>query len=336
MSFWQVTAAWALGHLGREQYASGRLTLARQTFQQALQWDTAGLALLGLGQIAYEWNDLPAAARFLEDALRVFPAAIQVDYRFETCLMLARVNKGSGMEQARLLTEQRPDLAAQWAAFRVQMALRQGDFSIGTRWFDALDLKNASPLERLTYIKMLLVRGEAEEALELLQNTDSADAFLYQLQVLLLQSETYHVFGETAQAVSILSRVLELTEPEGFVRLFLDAGQPLTDLLKGILLTRCPVSAAYAHKLLDALNNRDGSTAAPPAVSTQPLTDSLTERELEVLKLLTAGYSNQDIAQILVVSTGTVKTHIKNIYSKMSVHSRTQAAARARALGIMT
>lgn len=240
------------------------------------------------------------------------------------------------MEQARLLTEQRPDLAAQWAAFRVQMALRQGDFSIGTRWFDALDLKNASPLERLTYIKMLLVRGEAEEALELLQNTDSADAFLYQLQVLLLQSETYHVFGETAQAVSILSRVLELTEPEGFVRLFLDAGQPLTDLLKGILLTRCPVSAAYAHKLLDALNNRDGSTAALPAVSTQPLTESLTERELEVLKLLTAGYSNQDIAQILVVSTGTVKTHIKNIYSKMSVHSRTQAAARARALGMMT
>lgn len=345
-SFWLETCLWAICHLAREYYAAGSLTLAHQTYQQALKLvpdrsdpPGLGLAYLGLGQLAYEWNDLTLASRYLNDALS-FPSD---DIRIETQLALAWVKIAgqhpSGafdhLKKAEELAP--PDLKTQCAAFRVLIALRQDDYSIGTDWFDTVELKNASAIEFLTYIKMLLVRGEAEEVLDLLDAqlgvAEENNHLVYQLKLMLLQAETFHVFGETAQAVSILSRVLEMTESEGFIRLFTDTGPPLTDLLKGVLTTRSPVSAMYANKLLDALNNRTLST--PPAISTQPLSDSLTDRELEVLQLLAAGYSNQDIAQILTVSPGTVKTHVKSIYHKMSVHSRTQAAARARILGLI-
>lgn len=343
-NFWLSTSIWALCHLAREYWTNAQLQLAHQTYQQALklspekiQLPALGLAYSGLGQISYEWDDFASAARHLENALYLFSDEMPIDYVFETYLTLALIKDKPQvwLEKAAALTSQRPDLAAILATYEVQIALAHHDLTIGTRWFDSCDLQKAAPLEILTYLKMLLLRGEVEESLDLIEAQLLAARGLYQLKLIVLQAETYHTFGETAQAVSILSALLSSTESEGFIRLYLDAGQLLTDLLKGVLTTRYPVSTRYTNKLLEAMNAAPLPESPALASTTHPLIDPLTDREREVLEYLAAGYSNRDMAQILFVSEGTIKTHIKSIYSKMDVHSRTQAAARARALGIL-
>jgi LuxR family maltose regulon positive regulatory protein len=143
-----------------------------------------------------------------------------------------------------------------------------------------------------------------------------------------------------------------LGRPEGYVRVFLDLGWPLYELL-GRLAARAraagtfggaiaPVVGDYVHKLLDtfqqereAQRNR-GAEAVPlmPPLA-EALVDPLTERELEVLQLLAEGLSNKEIAERLIVAPSTVKQHLKNIYSKLDVHSRTQAVARGRELALL-
>ena len=136
--------------------------------------------------------------------------------------------------------------------------------------------------------------------------------------------------------MAALELALTMAEPDGYVRTFVDEGAPM-----GALLRRAAsrgVSPAYLSKLLDALDAeapmRRGPTGLASPVA-QPLEEPLSERELEVLRLIAGGLSNRDIAQELVLATGTVKKHINNIFTKLNVRSRTQAAAQAKELGLL-
>jgi LuxR family transcriptional regulator, maltose regulon positive regulatory protein len=139
--------------------------------------------------------------------------------------------------------------------------------------------------------------------------------------------------------VSTLAQALALAEPESYVRTFADEGAQMTALMSDVLeahqrghLGRLDrPSAHYLSKLL-AATEQTTSGAAPP---TAQLPEPLSERELEVLQLIEAGRSNRRIAQELFVTTATVKTHIRNIYRKLDVHSRTQALVRARELNLL-
>lgn len=342
--FWLTTSAWAMSHLAREQMAAGKFQLAWQTYQQTLKLfpgteypPTVGLVFLGLGQLAYEWNDLATASRYFENALYHFSTHIQGEYLLEAHLGLAMVKAANGNFAKAMQQLDKAPLHRDLEAYRVQIALQNHDFTIGTQWFDSFTLQDTTPIEILTYIKVLLARGEIDEALDLIETqlNWTNNPCLYRLKLMVLQAETYHIFGDTAQAIKVLTHLLATTESEGLIRLFLDAGQLLVDLLKGVLTTRYLVSTLYATKLLEAMTTAPEVFSEFAATPVQPSIDPLTERELEVLECLAAGYSNRDIAQMLFVSEGTVKTHIKSIYSKMNVHSRTQAAARARSLGFI-
>jgi LuxR family maltose regulon positive regulatory protein len=139
--------------------------------------------------------------------------------------------------------------------------------------------------------------------------------------------------------VGALAEALALAEPEGYVRTFVDEGQPMAELLSAMLDPRRGgrsgvagrVPAHYPSKLLATLE-REAEGAASPAAG---LPEPLSERELEVLRLVAVGKSNRRIAQELYVSVGTVKTHLNNLYRKLETHSRTQAVARARDLGLI-
>jgi LuxR family maltose regulon positive regulatory protein len=136
-----------------------------------------------------------------------------------------------------------------------------------------------------------------------------------------------------------MGRALALAEPEGYIRIFVEEGPPMAELLSEVLeaqqrgrldsLRRVP--AHYLRKLLAALE-RDATGPARPATD---LPEVLSERELEVLQLIAAGKSNRRIASELFVSVGTVKTHVNNLYRKLDSHSRTQAVARARELKLL-
>jgi LuxR family maltose regulon positive regulatory protein len=135
--------------------------------------------------------------------------------------------------------------------------------------------------------------------------------------------------GETRRAVEALDRALELAEPEGFIRPFLDLGAPMAVLLKKA--AESGANRELARRLLDKF----GDTAADPSAS-DALLEPLSDRESEVLDLLVSGLSNQEIAQRLFVSVNTVKTHISHVYGKLGVNSRAQAIARCQQLDLLS
>ena len=139
--------------------------------------------------------------------------------------------------------------------------------------------------------------------------------------------------GEEAAAADGLARALYLAEPEGYIRIFVDMGPAMAALLKRTA-SRGRAST-YMGRLLAAFGDKQLHGVASYAPQMQPLVEPLTERELEVLQLLAEELSNAEIGQRLFISLPTVKSHTRNIYGKLGVHSRKQAVAQARALGIL-
>jgi len=131
------------------------------------------------------------------------------------------------------------------------------------------------------------------------------------------------------QALVVLERALTLAEPEGYVRTFIDAGKPMDRLLRQVLSE--DIAPNYAARLLADFGGE--ASLATPAMNA--LVEPLTEREIDVLRLIVAGLSNADIAAELVVAVSTVKSHVNHIYGKLGVENRIQAAERARTLGLI-
>jgi LuxR family maltose regulon positive regulatory protein len=168
------------------------------------------------------------------------------------------------------------------------------------------------------------------------------------IEVLLLQALAMQETGDPEQALPALTKCLTLAEPEGYVRVFLDEGVPLQMLLAQWLACADagPVKS-YALHLLSEFDAEPSATAALPVDPTarhvvspaepsgQVLVEPLSERELEVLRLIALGKTNPEIAQQLVIARGTVKAHAAHIYQKLDVTNRTEAVARARQLGLL-
>ena len=162
------------------------------------------------------------------------------------------------------------------------------------------------------------------------------------IEVLILRALALHAQNDLNAALAALERALTLAAPEGYVRVFLDEGQPMAALLHEA--HSHGIAPGYVATLLAAFPTDEERTPANStsrhtggsqhsALSTQ--SSALTERELEVLRLLAAGHSNQEIAGELVVAVGTVKRHVNNIMSKLQAQSRLQAVTRARELNLV-
>ena len=152
----------------------------------------------------------------------------------------------------------------------------------------------------------------------------------------LVQDELSQRAGAAADAerdLADLERALGQAEPEGYVQVFVNEGKPMAGLLRRAI--AAGVARAYASRLLEALDRTAVKREPAAATGPSPLVEPLTERELEVLRLMAAGLSNREIATELVLAMGTVKAHLHNIYGKLGVRGRTQAAARARELGLL-
>jgi LuxR family maltose regulon positive regulatory protein len=155
------------------------------------------------------------------------------------------------------------------------------------------------------------------------------------IDTLIVQALAFQALGNETQALNSIGRALTLAEPEGYARIFLDEGMPMKRLLYQA--AQRGFSPTYAGNLLAAFDVAPATPAqAPPrTVRSVPLVESLTPREIEVLRLLAEGQSNREIAQKLYLSLSTVKRHNATIYGKLSVTSRTQAVARGRELGLL-
>lgn len=207
------------------------------------------------------------------------------------------------------------------------------------------DLPYAREFEYAMLARALIALGTLETAHILLQRLVSLAERGQRpgdlIEYLALDALALHAQGQARHALTTLRSALLLAEPAGYVRVFVDEGQPmralLHDLRRGLLQLPAPdkrPSLAYVDRLLDAFAPSVSETtnlpSANPTTPSRTLLEPLTARELEVLPLLAQGLTNQEIAERLVISPGTAKRHIANIFAKLDVANRTQAINRAR------
>jgi LuxR family maltose regulon positive regulatory protein len=147
------------------------------------------------------------------------------------------------------------------------------------------------------------------------------------LKVMVLQAVAHHAHGGEDKAARLSGEALVLAEPEGFIRLFVDEGAPMSGLLSAAAARQ--VMPDYVAKLLAAFRTK------PELPSTQPLFEPLSQRELEVLRLIAEGLSNQEIGGRLFLALDTIKGHNRRIFEKLEVKRRTEAIARGRELGLL-
>ena len=197
--------------------------------------------------------------------------------------------------------------------------------------------------EFIVLIRILVAQNQIADALKLservIEKTQASGRNAATIQVSLIRALIYHAQVDMDRAFMALEPALNLAEPQGAVRVFLDEGEPMAALLEAFSRQPTVTGRRFVDSLLAGF-----STSQIPAESTRigdriangsELVEPLSERELEVLRLLAAGLSYREIAEELYVSINTVKAHAKNIYSKLGVHGRMQAAQRAAELTLI-
>jgi LuxR family maltose regulon positive regulatory protein len=343
--------------LGQAQVAGGNLRRALNTraeifrLAETLHRDPPLISYVWAATLYYEWNELDHAAEHWKLAMerqallrnRSFP---------EYFVGLARLKWTQGdaqkayatLEQALNFARQvNNEIAAvQITAQIIQFKLIQGDLDAGLAWLKAHPARPADDFvyfrqdEYLTRTRVLshqrtpAALAEAGQWLNKLLHHAAGDGRQTdRVKILVLKAITEAYSNNPEQALATLNQALTLAEPENYIRTFLDEGQPLIELLHQAI--RHNVAPTYAAHLLKAANAEVPLPAGPAA----PPPFSLSEREVEVLKLLSNYYSPQEISDSLVISIHTTRTHIKQIYRKLDVNSRKQAIFTARKLNLV-
>jgi LuxR family maltose regulon positive regulatory protein len=388
----------AVCHLAELEMRQGQLGKVQAIYRRALELGTdesggrlpiAGEALIGLGKLWYEWNDLERALCCLEEGIALCEQWSETA-AFDAYIPLAQVRQAQGdVDGARDAIQRAQRIALKTDAFegddllvdlaQARLEVAQGNLRAAMRWAEGRGLvpltrsdlalsqsKGQAPsqpkgggegsgrrgdfpepkestdfgsrlqkYEHLVLARLLIARDRPGEALALLEpllpRMEQEGRIDLAIEIQNLRALAFQVQGDVEQALNALGSALSLAEPGGFVRVFVDEGQPMARLLYEA--TARGIAPAYAGKLLAAFPL---SEAAPPSpdLSTEQI-EPLSARELEVLRLIAEGLSNREIARQLVLSLPTVKWHTSNIYGKLAVKNRTQAVAKARTLGIL-
>ena len=224
---------------------------------------------------------------------------------------------------------------------RVRVQLASGDLQNASHWADQIQLSEDFHLHqeyyRLTLARIRLAQGRYADVEEMLAGMPSLDLagnrITRQIESNLLLAAAIAGQQRLPEAFALIESCLALAEPEGYIRIFLDVGEPARELLAAYLRSDAPGHKLYAQKVLDAFSPSSG--AGSPGPQPAGLVEPLSGRELEVLHLMALGRTNQEIARQLIVAPGTVKAHAASIYRKLDVANRTEAVARARQLGIL-
>jgi LuxR family maltose regulon positive regulatory protein len=343
-------------NLAAQRIQQGQLRQAAATFQDVLEFASrpgahggsrppiAGIASTGLATVHREWNDLETAARLAKEGVELSKQWGQAEFLFHGYMELAQVlqRRGDGNRALEVVREAQqiarslsPWFANMAAALETKLRLRQGDTTSALRWMRESGLSSdAEPVfqhEALyrTLARLLIAQGRPSEALRLLARlltvTETAGALGSVIDVLVLRALSLQAEGTSDQALPPLERALTLAEPEGYVRAFVDEGEPMAVLLRRAAAQG--IAPVYVGRLLAAFGTE--------ADDSSPLLEPLSDRELTVLRLVAAGLSNREIAEELYLSLNTIKTHAKSIYGKLNAHNRTQAVNRARELGLL-
>jgi LuxR family transcriptional regulator, maltose regulon positive regulatory protein len=350
--------------------AQGRLREAMRTYEQALQLATQTAAErgvpplrgaadmhVGISEILRERNDLDAAADHLLRSKEMGELTGLPKYPARSRVAMARVlvTKGDPGGALDLLGEAERVYVSDFSpgvrpigAIRARVWIAQGSLDEAEGWARDGGLSAEGELsylrefEHITLARLLLARyrrgGEdrhlqdARHLLErLLRAAEEGGRTGSAIEILVLQALAYHEQGNVPAALAALERALLLAEPEGYVRIFVDEDVPMAALLREA--AKQDIARDYVRRLLAALG--EAREAEGRTSSMQALAEPLSERELEVLRLLETDLSGPEVAGELVVSLSTMRTHTRSIYSKLGVDNRRAAIRRAKELHLL-
>ena len=346
----------AVMHLGRLQELDNQLHQAAETYRRVLHMvgdqpqPNASDAYLGLARIHYEWNDLDAAEQYGQQGLqlaRQFDRLLDRFILYEVFLARLKLAQGDADNAAVMLTQieqtarqknfilRLPEIAAAQAL----VMLRQGDVAAAAHLVQAHNLP-------LVQVRVYLAQRDTAEALAFLaplrQQMEAKGWQDERLRAMVLEAIALHAHGEKDQAAQRLGEALALAEPGGFIRLFVDEGEAMrlaiADFRLAIEKQLCGYDRqlpGYVDKLLAAFEPPSTTPSSRVGDPKPTLLEPLSQRELEILKLIDRGLSNREIGERLFLALDTVKGHNRRIFDKLQVERRTEAIARARELGLL-
>jgi len=350
----------AMARLADIFYGQGNLHQAFDTYEELLQTATrpdgqrlnaAGMAYAGLAMIAYEWGRLSTVEKYAELAIELCKKWGNITELAGSYVMQSRLLLSAGkIEDAQHALNHAENLTHAYSlvprvdswikACRVRLWLVQGNLEAAGRWAESyysLDLadefSHVREAEYAAFIRVQIAQGRCLEALDgiskLLEGAVAIGRTASLIELHVLRAIAYQTLDNTPKALEALERALEIARPEGYMRIFLDEGPSMIELLR--YAGSRGIEPQYVAMILAGVSQQADSAAQ----ETQPLIDPLSEREMEILNLLAEGCTNQEIAEQLIIAIGTVKAHTVNIYRKLNVNRRTQAVARARELGLV-
>jgi LuxR family transcriptional regulator, maltose regulon positive regulatory protein len=359
--------------LGQIQVAQGRLDAALGTYQAALEMaagpgrpapPAAGIAYAGMAGVEYQRGELDAALRHVTEGIALLRPASYTSPIATVLATLAWIRQARGdtagaLEAIGEAEQVAPspavaDLSNPLPAQRARLLLAQGDTAAAARWAQqrglGADDEPGYPQEReyLVLARVLLAEDRPRRALALLERLLQAavtqDRTGSVIEVQALRALALAAGGDEPAAVAALAEALTLACPQGYVRVFADEGAPMRALLGRLIAAQraeqSPARRVPPRCLAQIVQAFGPEPAAPgsgrrAAPAVPGLAEPLTGRELEVLRLLAAGKSNQRIAHDLVVALDTVKKHVTHVLGKLGAANRTEAVARARDLGLI-
>jgi LuxR family maltose regulon positive regulatory protein len=357
------------GYLAGIIVAQGRLREAERAYKQSIelasthdqsvQHVTANL-YLGLGLLYHEQGDQQSAAQHLQKSGELGEQTALIDWPYRWRLAQARLKEAEGdldtaldlLDEARRLYTRNPvpDFYP-IDALKARVYLRQGRLSEALGWARERGLSVNDSLsylgefEHITLARVLIARytndpgaGTIHEAIDLLERllqTAEADRRMGSvIEILVMKALALQALGNGSQALASMERALTLAMPEGYVRIFVDEGEPMRLLIEELSRNRNHPLSDYADKLLAAFTQPVTALKSSITHRKSDMIEPLSERELEVLKLLRSELSGPDIAQQLIVSLNTLRTHTKNIFNKLGVNNRRAAVRRAEELDL--
>ena len=359
-----IVAVSSLCQLAEVQLYQGKLHEAEVSYDRAIQLagkqdrnqlPIASLAYIGKGQILRERNDLSAAQYYVTHGLQLDGQWGNLG-AFDGYLVQAYVNQSLGdiagaaesVDQAIEIAKSHivsPHAVDAIKALEAKLTLYQGNVTKAAALVEAYLESD----DHIAYVhewwlqvtaRVRIAQGQGNVALEILEplfETMTQRGWMGSvINLCIIQALAFESLNEIPRAVTALTKALELAEPEGYVRVFLDEGAPMNRLLQKAL--EQGISPHYVSRLLSAVGtSHEPNTAEADTQTATTTTDfePLSEREHEVLTLIADGRSVPEIAQLFVVAPSTVKTHVKHIYRKLDVHNRVQAVARARKYGLL-
>jgi len=350
----------SLEHLGYQLQEQGQLHRALEIYQRALRIlpeghtiVAMGMAYMGIAEVYREWNRLESAEQAMLQALKLGYEGVPHDALIDITVILAMIKQAQGHTDESLALLRREEMVGHqeqaavvvkvMRAYQALFEVWHGNRQAALLWMQDVEQHMASaplnPKKEREYrilARVQLAAGKYAEAeailTQLLTFAQGEGRMRAVVKTMALQALVFQAQGHTESAMRTIIQALTLAEPEGYVRTFTEEGVEMTHLLNrvisagrtGAVLHR--ISAEYLARLLDASAERETSS------DTHAL---LSEREQEILRLISSGLSNQEIADQLVIALSTVKSHVRQIFNKLNVNSRTQVLARARELSLL-